>query len=151
MTLHAPLPTTYTAQSKRYFYCRDVVCEFAFRQGYVPLNPFRAFDYFLGERVERDLIRRANFNLIRISDELWVFGHIIADGVLAEIQYAKALQKPCKFFSVGTRVRDIHPLSTEILRVERDSHKNNKDAAELLRALLADGVINQPNLFDTIG
>src|SRR5580704_15510026 len=68
----------FTAQSKREFYCRDAVCEYVFRQGRIPLNPFRVFGYFLGDRVDRDVVRAGNNNLIRISDELWVFGELIA-------------------------------------------------------------------------
>ncbi len=79
------LPVVFTAQSKVYFYCRDAVCQFVFDNGAVPVNPFRVFEYFLGDRVDRNLVRQGNNNLIRIVDELWVFGDVIADGVLAEI------------------------------------------------------------------
>ena len=69
----AKLPVVFTAQSKLYFYCRDAICEFVFNQGAVPVNPFRLYEYFLGDRVDRDLIRQANNNLIRKCDELWIF------------------------------------------------------------------------------
>ena len=88
MNLKMETPVVFTAQSKNHFYCRDTICAYVLSKGYIPLNPFRVFDYFLNDRVERDLIRRANFNLVRKSDELWVFGNTIANGVLAEIKYA---------------------------------------------------------------
>ena len=44
--------------------------------------------------MDRDAVRQANNNLLRIADEIWVFGHLIADGVLFEIRYAQQLNKP---------------------------------------------------------
>lgn len=67
-------PVIYTAQSKQFFYCGDAVCQFVFERGRIPVNPFRAFDYFLGDRVNRDLVRRGNYAMLQRSDELWVFG-----------------------------------------------------------------------------
>ena len=57
----------YTAQSKQHFYCRDAVCEFVFRQDSIPINPFRLFDYFLSDRVERDKIRAANAEICDLA------------------------------------------------------------------------------------
>jgi len=91
------LPVVFTAQSKLHFYCRDAICEFVFNQGAVPVNPFRLYEYFLADRVDRDLIRQANNNLIRKCDELWVFGETIADGILFEILYAEKLKMPVKY------------------------------------------------------
>ena len=104
-----PLKVVFTAQSKREFYCRDAVCEYALAQGCVPLNPFRCFEYFLGDRVDRDLIRQANNNLVRVADELWVFGPI-ADGVLFEIEYALTLGKPIRFFTIASQANEITPI-----------------------------------------
>jgi len=105
-----PLPIVYTAQSKRSFYCRDAVCEFVFAQGAVPVNPFRAFEYFLADRAPRDLVRQANNNLVRIADEVWVFGEI-GDAVLFEILYARRLGKTVRCFSIGDRAEEIRPTS----------------------------------------
>lgn len=102
----------FTAQSKRDFFCRDVVCQYVFEQGGVPLNPFRAFDYFLSDRVPRDDVRIGNNNLIRLADELWIFGISIADGVLFEIEYAHQLAKPVRFFTIGNRIGDIQEVGT---------------------------------------
>ena len=54
------LPIVFTAQSKAFFYCRDAVCEFVFNRHCVPLNPFRVFEYFLGDRVDRDAVGQAD-------------------------------------------------------------------------------------------
>lgn len=125
MKLTDEMPIAFTAQSKKYFYCRDVICAFVMHQGYVPLNPFRVFEYFLDDRVERNMVRRGNFNLIRIADELWVFGRTIADGVLAEIQYAQDLGKQIKFFSIGTQLEDIRPISIDDVKFETEVHTAN--------------------------
>jgi hypothetical protein len=96
----------FTAQSKKFFYCRDAICEYVLKCGKLPINPFRVFDYFLSDRVSRDVIRNGNNQLIRASDELWVFGPI-SDGVLFEIVYAMNLGMPLKFFTMGTRASEI--------------------------------------------
>lgn len=128
MDLTKPLPVVFTAQSKQYFYCRDAVCAFTLNRGRVPLNPFRAFGYFLSDRVERNLVRQANFNLIRIADELWVFGDTIANGVLAEIKYALERKMPICFFTISADPEEIRPLSLE----ELDQLKSeNELSAEL--------------------
>ena len=108
----------YTAQSKQYFYCRDVVCEFVFNQGAVPLNPFRAFDYFLGDRVPRDAVRAANQRLIKASDELWVFGEQLSDGVIVELAQAGRLGLPIRFFTIGSELSQIREVSTAFVTFE---------------------------------
>ncbi len=106
--------TVYTAQSRQLFYARMLICKYVLEQGAVPLNPFNLWGYFLYELVERDLVRRGNNNLLRLVDEVWVFGPI-ADGVLAEINYAMALQKPVRFFTAGSKLSAIAPIApTEI-------------------------------------
>jgi hypothetical protein len=118
------LPVVFTAQSKLYFYCRDAICEFVFNQGAVPVNPFRLYEYFLGDRVGRDLVRQANNNLIRKCDALWVFGETIADGVLFEILYAKKLKMPVKFYTVDSRADLIKEVSVRELTFEEEVYRS---------------------------
>ena len=82
----------YTAQSKKFFFAKMFVCKFVLEKNAIPLNPFNVWGYFLNELADRDLVRRGNNNIVRISDETWVFGPI-ADGVLFEIDYAISLNK----------------------------------------------------------
>jgi uncharacterized FAD-dependent dehydrogenase/anti-anti-sigma regulatory factor len=100
------LELIFTAQSKKFFYCRDVICQFVLEREKLPINPFRVFDYFLSDKVNRDIIRRGNNQLIRSCKELWVFGPV-ADGVLFEIALAKLNGKNIRFFSISTRVNEI--------------------------------------------
>ncbi|HWS36432.1 MAG TPA: hypothetical protein VN408_27320 [Actinoplanes sp.] len=119
MDLTERVPVIYTAHSKLTFYCRDVISEFVLRNDAVPLNPFRVFDYFLGDRVDRDLVRRGNNNLVAIADETWVFGDV-ADGVLAEIELAYGLGKKVRFFTIATRVAEIQEIGPESVRYEQE-------------------------------
>jgi uncharacterized protein len=124
----------FTAQSKVYFYCRDVVCEYVLRSGCLPINPFRVFDYFLGDRVDRNLIRQGNNQLIKSCAELWVFGPI-ADGVLFEIAYAKQMNMPIRFFKISTRIEDIQPLKFDDIVFEPEIHAKQVRKADLIRFL----------------
>lgn len=111
----------FTAQSKNNFFCKDVICEYVLKEGKLPINPFMVFGYFLNDRVDRDLIRQGNNQLIQSSDELWVFGSI-ADGVLFEIALAKKIGKPIKFFSLGTRTNEIKEISVDEVTFEPEVH-----------------------------
>jgi hypothetical protein len=129
----------YTAQSKNYFYCRDAVCEFVFRRGAVPLNPFRAFDYFLGDRVARDLVRQGNQRLLEACDEVWVFGDRLADGVLVEIAQAARLGTPLKFFTIGPQASDIREISLQVVDFEAEVLDATGLALPELRKRVIDG------------
>jgi len=85
--------------SKHSFYFRRHAVKFVLEQGYAPISQFGIFDYFITDAVDRDLVRKANNNLIRISDELWIFGPI-SDGILAEIKLVKQWGKPIKYFKI---------------------------------------------------
>lgn len=113
-------PLIYTAHSKLSFFCRDVICEFVLTHGGVPLNPFRMFEYFLGDRIERDLVRRANNTVVQAADETWVFGTEIANGVLFEIDLARQYGKTVKFFTLGTRINEIRPATIDELSFEQE-------------------------------
>lgn len=97
--LQSNKPLVYTAFSKHYFYYRMHISKYVLEQNKIPLNPFMIFDYFLLDTVDRNVIREANNNLVKRSDELWVFGPV-SNGVLAEIMIAKKHQKPLSFFSI---------------------------------------------------
>ena len=89
----------FIAMSKHSFYFRRHAVKFVLEQGHAPISQFGIFDYFITDAVDRNLVRRANNNLIAVSDELWVFGPI-SDGVLAEIKIVKQVNKPIKYFKI---------------------------------------------------
>lgn len=123
------MPLIFTAQSKKFFYCKDVICQYVLEREHLPVNPFQVFDYFLNDRVDRDIVRRGNNQLIKSCKELWVFGPI-ADGVLFEIALAKKLGKSIRFFTIGTRVNELSEivdLSNIVFEPEVHSKKIKKE------------------------
>lgn len=89
----------YTAMSKHLFYYRMQISKFVLENGGGPLNPFMIFDYFLADSVDRDLVREGNNNIVKRSDEIWVFG-AVSNGVLAEIKIAKETGKALRYFKI---------------------------------------------------
>ena len=110
----------YTAQSKKYFFARMLICKYVLENDAVPINPFNVWGYFLYELTDRNLVRRGNNNIIRISDEVWIFGPI-ADGVLFEIEYAMKLSKKIKFFSLGSSSNSINHIDINDIEIEPEA------------------------------
>lgn len=90
----------FTAMSKRNFYLREYITKFILEKGMTPTSAFMMFSYFLMDTVDRAALIRANNDLIRRSDELWVFGEI-STGVAMEIQLAQELKMPILYFELG--------------------------------------------------
>jgi len=132
MNLIETKPLVYTAQSRHLFYARMLITKYVLEREAVPLNPFNVWGYFLYELVDRDLVRRGNNNIVRIVDEVWVFGPI-ADGVVAEIDYAIELRKPIKFFSAGSKYTDIQPISVDELIFEDEATASKSEQEFKLR------------------
>ena len=103
----------FTALSKHLFYYRMFISKYVLEAGYVPVNPFISFDYFLLDSVERDLVREGNNNLLKRCDELWVFGPI-SNGVLVEIQIAKSLSMPINYFKIIDSAKIVKVAPSEI-------------------------------------
>ena len=104
----------YTATSWKYFAYRMFISKFVLEQGGVPLNPFMIFDYFMVDTVERNVVREANNNLVRISDEVWCFG-AISDGVQVEIDYARKDGKNVRFFKIEKPFQCIEVSENEMI------------------------------------
>lgn len=121
LSLQEEMPLIYPAMSKHLFYYRMFISKFVYERGGVPLNPFMVSDYFLADLVDRDLIRQANNNIVKRSDEIWVFG-AVSNGVLAEIKIANEMGKPVKFFRL-----DEAPRITQIDKSEVEMEDEVKD------------------------
>ncbi len=119
-------PLVYTAMSKHLFYMREHISRFVLEQDAVPLNPFMLFNYFLGDTVDRDVVRQANNVVVAKCDELWQFGPV-SDGALAEIVQARRDGKPVRYFRVENS-KDI----TEITKKQVELEAEVKDGRELL-------------------
>ena len=131
MSSQKPFRTVFTAQSKVFYYCKEAICEFVFSKDMLPVNPFMAFNYFLNDRVDRNLIRRANNHLISMCDEVWVFGDI-ANGVMFEIILAKNLKKPIKYFSIATKSSEINEVTLNDLTFEKELSLTKEQIAEFI-------------------
>jgi len=116
----------FTALSCKNFHQRMLICKHAFEQGVIPINPFNLFGYYLYELVDRDLVRNANNNIMKRCDELWVYGEI-SDGVLAEIQMFKKLNKPIRFFDISNLPNEVREISKNELIFEEglEKYKNS--------------------------
>lgn len=125
INLNKKTKVIFIAVSKHSFYFRRHAVKFVLEQGYTPISQFGIFDFFITDTVDRDLVRRANNNLIRISDELWIFGPI-SDGVLAEIKLAKKQNKPIKYFQI-VNSKDIKKISKKEVEFEEDLDKFSKE------------------------
>ena len=113
----------YTSHSKHNFYPKKIVSAYVLEKDLMPLNPFMNWDYFLDDLVERDIVRNANGELLKMSDELWQFGEI-SDGCYQEIMTALDRKMPIKFFTVGGKLEDIKPITDyEKLVFEKDVSK----------------------------
>lgn len=113
------VPTAYVAYSKHNFFAKQLISAFTLEQGVTPLNPFMNWDYFLNDLVARNLIVRANNNLIYLADEVWTFGQI-SNGVFHEIILARKSGKKVRHFSCGKKISDIEPLNFVDLEFEQE-------------------------------
>ncbi|MBM3236495.1 hypothetical protein FJZ31_09370 [Candidatus Poribacteria bacterium] len=111
------VPVVYTAHSAKTFFMRHHICLFVLQQGYIPLNPFMNFEYFLLDTVERNKIRQGNNSYIHIVSEVWTFGPI-ADGVREEVLLAERLGKPVKHFSLKKTLESIKQITRNNLEYE---------------------------------
>lgn len=124
----------YTAHSKRNFYARHLISAYVLKKGDLPLNPFMNWGYFLDDLVERENIRNANSELIKMSDEIWQFGEI-SNGCYHELVLAMERKMPIKFFTVGGRIDDIGSLNVDELVFEEETAReiNAQDFIEKLK------------------
>lgn len=112
------MPLVYPAMSKHLFYMREHISRHVLNNGAVPLNPFMIFNYFLGDSVDRDVIRRANNSLVAAAEQLWMYGPV-SDGVLAEIVQAKEQGKIVRYFGI-VQSKNIVELPVEDVELEPD-------------------------------
>ncbi len=111
----------FIAMTKHVSYFKRHAVKYVLEQWFTPISQFGIFDYFLTDAIDRDLVRRWNNNLIRVSDEMWVFWPI-SDGVLAEIKMVKEAGKPIKYFKI-VKSLDIQEITKDEVEFEDDLEK----------------------------
>ena len=75
-------------------------CRYVIGQGYMPIASHLLYPQILNDSdpAERELGLLFGLALLRLCDEVWVFGEK-SPGVLQEIEEAKKLNKPIKYYS----------------------------------------------------
>jgi hypothetical protein len=92
-------PVVFAAMSKDHFYWREHIIKYILEQECTPLSAFMMFSYFLLDTVDRVALIESNNDLIRLADQLWVFGNL-SEGVKAEIGLAKQIGMPIRYFRI---------------------------------------------------
>ena len=79
-------------------YCRKVV-----EQGFMPVASHLLYPQILDDNnpSERNLGLRFGLALLAVCDEVWVFGEV-SSGVAKEIEVARRLEKPLRYFEGET-------------------------------------------------
>lgn len=90
----------FAAMSRENFCWREHIIKHILEQGHTPLSAFMMFSYFLLDTVDRAALIEANNDLVRLADELWVFGRL-SGGVKAEIAVAKERNIPIRYFRIA--------------------------------------------------
>jgi hypothetical protein len=108
----------FAAMSKRCFFLREHIVRYILNQGYTPTCAFMMYSYFLLDTVDRKRLISANNDLIRRSDELWVFEDI-SDGVVKEMELAKKLKMPVRYFKATKQYLNFVEVNEEQVEKER--------------------------------
>ena len=76
-------------------------CRYTAKQKKIPIASHLLYPQFLRDSVpvERELGTLFGLALLAICDELWVFGGKASPGMVTEIEEAKRLKKPIRFFT----------------------------------------------------
>lgn len=86
-------------------------CRFAAKLGVLPFAPHAMFSGFLDDDIpeERQTGMALGLELLKRSDELWVFGEKISEGMDAEIKVAEELSIPIQYFDDRGERRPAYP------------------------------------------
>lgn len=86
----------YAADPERNARLAEDYCRFVWQRGGIPLAPHLLFPRFMDDScpAERDAGLRMARKLLGMCDELWVFGDLISEGMVAEIAAAASQSIP---------------------------------------------------------
>src|SRR5260370_905580 len=116
-TIRHPKKLIYIAMSNRNFYWRMHVSKLVLDEGYVPINPFMLFDYYLLHTVPKQLVREAINNLLARCDEVWVFG-TMSLGVKLQLGIAKRLKNPFAFSDIADLPEQVYRIPAKLPQEE---------------------------------
>lgn len=99
-------------------------CRLLAKLGYLPLAPHLYFTQFLDD--DNPAERGEGMNLamewLDASEEVWVFGEVISEGMAAEIAFAKEQGKPVRMMPEPTGI-----ISMVIAEIESAAKKESED------------------------
>lgn len=121
----------YVTHSKSWFFAREVVMQFAVRQGVAAVNPFMNYGFYMNGTVDKDEVIECCHQIIRTSDELWVFGPV-SEAILTDIAVAVMERTEVRFFSISEEISEIHELSPDDIIFEREVHAGQIRKSDLL-------------------
>ena len=69
---------------------------YAIDKGFVPITPHLYLPGILSEETERDLAISIDLTLLERTDEMWICGNVISEGMKREIAHARAIRLPVR-------------------------------------------------------
>lgn len=84
-------------------------CRFVQSKGYAPYAPHLHNTQFLDESIheEREAGIMLGMQLLKRSDEMWLFGNRLTDGMEAELMKAQRMKIPVRYFSDRCEEREV--------------------------------------------
>lgn len=87
---------TNIANARRY-------CRIAVDRGYMPIASHLIYPQFMDDETERDVAMHMSLVSLGKSEEVWVVGHTISQGMAVEIEQAKYWGKHIRYFDKQMR------------------------------------------------
>ena len=69
---------------------------YAIDKGFIPITPHLWLPGILSEATERELAISIDLRLLELTEELWICGDVISEGMKQEIAHARELQLPVR-------------------------------------------------------
>ena len=123
--------SVYITHSRSWFYMREMLTNYAVKEGTAPLDPFMNYGFYLNGTAAREEIMACCHQMIRNCDEVWVFGPI-SEAMLTDIMVALWEGKPIHFYSIGEQVSDLKEITVDDIIFEREVHAGQIRKSELL-------------------
>ena len=89
----------YAGDIERNTYRARAFSRFAVEKNCIPMAPHLLFPQFMDEATERWLGLKMGIVLLSKCEQVWVFGDVISDGMVAEIEKAKKQHKKIRYFT----------------------------------------------------
>jgi len=96
-------------------YCKNIkaakkYCQYVCEQGHIPYAPHLLFPQFLPEKKgkNRNIGMKMGLEMLKICDELWLFGDLLSEGMMIEFRVAKERSMPITRFNSEYTIFERH-------------------------------------------